>query len=136
MNSTRLRSLARVATDRPARYGKQLCAHMGRKIDAAWDEESATGRLVFARDGVEAGACLLACETDALVLSLESDAAEAEHLETVVGVHLARFGAKDSLVVAWDREGAPGSTQGPFTPEEVAERNRLKREARAQKERA
>ncbi|WP_115728140.1 DUF2218 domain-containing protein [Actinomyces culturomici] len=131
MNSTRLRSLARVATDRPARYGKQLCAHMGRKIDAAWDEGSSTGRLVFARDGVESGACRLTCDDDVLVPSLDTDPAEAERLETVVGVHLARFGAKDSLVAVWDREGAAGSTQGPFTPEEVAERNRLKREARA-----
>ena len=45
------RSVARVATARPARYGKQLAAHMSRKIAASWDEDAATGRLVFARGG-------------------------------------------------------------------------------------
>ena len=38
-------SSARVLTERPARYGKQLAGHMGRKITAVWDEESATGSV-------------------------------------------------------------------------------------------
>lgn len=45
------RSVARVATARPARYGKQLAAHMSRKIAASWDADADTGRLVFARAG-------------------------------------------------------------------------------------
>ena len=43
------RSVARVAAARPARYGKQLAAHMSRKIAASWDADADTGRLVFAR---------------------------------------------------------------------------------------
>ena len=42
------RSIARVTTDRPARYGKQLTGHMGRKITAVWDDD-ATGSLTFDR---------------------------------------------------------------------------------------
>ena len=39
-----------------------------------------------------------------------------DRLEHVVGVHLARFGSKDSLTVAWKREdGTEGTVQGPFS---------------------
>ena len=41
------RSVARVVTDRPARYGRQLTSHMGRKITTTWDEASSTGSLSF-----------------------------------------------------------------------------------------
>jgi len=63
-------SSARVLTERPARYGKQLAGHMGRKITAAWDEESATGSLEFNREGPTTGIVELSCDGDALVLRL------------------------------------------------------------------
>ena len=40
-----MRSIASVPTQRPARYGKQLVSHMGRKIKGSWDGES--GQLDF-----------------------------------------------------------------------------------------
>ena len=49
------RSTARVSTDRPSRYGKQLASHMGRKITGTWDEASQTGSLIFNRDGAATG---------------------------------------------------------------------------------
>ena len=49
------RSTARVTTDRPARYGKQLAGHMGRKITTAWDEDAETGSLAFDREGYRLG---------------------------------------------------------------------------------
>ncbi|KJK57772.1 DUF2218 domain-containing protein [Saccharothrix sp. ST-888] len=93
------RSEARVATDRPARYGKQLAAHMGRKIEAEWSEEAGRGRLVFG-----AGTATLAAESDALLLTVEGLAENLPGLEDVVGRHLVRFGARDELVVEWHRD--------------------------------
>ena len=107
-------SSARVLTERPARYGKQLAGHMGRKITAVWDEESATGSLEFNREGPTTGIVELSCDGDALVLRLSTTEEHLERLEEVVGVHLARFGAKQGMVVCWERgDGTPGTTQGP-----------------------
>ena len=123
-------STARVATDRPARYGKQLASHMGRKITGTWDEASQTGSLIFNRDGAATGVVELSCHDDILQLDLAADDAHLERLEQVTGIHLARFGAKEGLVVSWLRqEGTPGTTQGPLTPEDL-ERMRAEREAR------
>lgn len=40
-------STAKVDTDRPQRYAKQLAAHLGRRIETHWDEESGTGSVTF-----------------------------------------------------------------------------------------
>ncbi|GAA0702698.1 DUF2218 domain-containing protein [Kitasatospora atroaurantiaca] len=93
------RSEARVATDRPARYGKQLAAHMGRKIEAAWSEEAGRGELTFGH-----GTATLVAEPDALLLTVEGAAENLPGLEDVVGRHLVRFGARDELVVEWHRD--------------------------------
>ena len=124
------RSTARVSTDRPSRYGKQLAAHMGRKITTTWDETSQTGSLTFDREGAVTGVVELSCHDDILQLDLAADDAHLERLEQVTGIHLARFGAKEGLVVSWLRQdGTPGTTQGPLTPEDL-ERMRAEREAR------
>ncbi|MGW7023310.1 DUF2218 domain-containing protein [Streptomyces decoyicus] len=93
------RSHARVATDRPHRYAKQLAAHLGRRINATWDEESGQGRLAFPN-----GTGTLAAIPGALVLTVESSEPNLAALEDVVGRHLVRFGLKDELVVQWRRE--------------------------------
>lgn len=99
------RSDARVATDRPHRYAKQLASHLGRRIDAHWDEEAGRGTLAFGAGGTGT----LTAEPGALLLTVDGPAAEIERLEDVVGRHLVRFGAKDELVVEWRREGGePG----------------------------
>lgn len=121
---------ARVATDRPARYGKQLTGHMGRKIQAFWDEETESGRLLFDREGPVVGVVDLTCQDRALVLGLRTDAEHLEGLEHVVGIHLARFGAKDAMSVSWVREdGSRGTVQGPLSPQDM-ERMRAERQAR------
>ena len=124
------RSTDRVRTDRPSRYGKQLASHMGRKITTTWDEASQTGSLTFDREGTITGVVELSCHDDILQLDLAADDAHLERLEQVTGIHLARFGAKEGLVVSWLRQdGAAGTTQGPLTPEDL-ERMRAEREAR------
>lgn len=123
------RSIARVTTDRPARYGRQLASHMGRKITAVWDDD-ATGSLTFDREGVVTGVVGISCHDGVLQLILEADDEHLERLEHVVGIHLARFGAKDGLVVSWNhQDGTSGTTQGPLAPEDL-ERMRAEREAR------
>ena len=107
-------STARVATDRPARYGKQLAGHMGRKITTTWDDASGSGSLTFNRDGQTTGAAELTSEPGLLILTLHSNDDHLERLEDVIGRHLVRFGSKDELVVSWVRDdGQPGSTQRP-----------------------
>ncbi|MFI8460275.1 DUF2218 domain-containing protein [Kitasatospora sp. NPDC085464] len=92
-------STARVTTDRPGRYAKQLAAHMGRKIEAAYSEEAGRGTLVFG-----AGTATLEAQPDALLLTVEGERENLPGLEDVVGRHLVRFGARDELVVEWHRD--------------------------------
>ncbi|GLW75158.1 hypothetical protein Kpho02_74550 [Kitasatospora phosalacinea] len=107
------RSSARVSTDRPARYAKQLAAHMGRKVPAEWSEETGRGSLVFG-----AGRAELTAEDGALLLSVEGAEEALDRLEDVVGRHLVRFGTRDELVVAWQREGGEAGTVQRLTGEE------------------
>ncbi|MDH6438339.1 hypothetical protein M2158_006880 [Streptomyces sp. SAI-144] len=102
------RSEARVATDRPHRYGKQLASHLGRRSRTTWDEESGEGSLLFQNGGKGS----LTATEDALLLTLETESEHLDLLEGVVGSHLVRFGSKDELVVEWTRDsGEPGTTQ-------------------------
>ena len=124
------RSVARVATDRPDRYGRQLAAHMGRKITTAWDDASTTGSLSFNREGPVTGVVELACDDGALVLTLRTTEADLARLEQVTGIHLARFGHKEGLAVAWVRDdGTPGTPPGPLSEEDMV-RMRAERAAR------
>src|SRR4051812_24759066 len=101
------RSEARVSTDRPHRYAKQLAAHLGRKVQSSWDEETGLGSIVFSM-----GSATLTAETGVLLLAVEGEAGQLDNLEGVMGRHLVRFGAKDELVAAWTRDnGEPGSVQ-------------------------
>jgi hypothetical protein len=85
-NTPAITSRADVATDAPARYAKQLLAHLGRKLDFTTDSVTssatigdATGHIIVG-DGV---LTLLATGDD------ESAVARVEH---VLGSHLERFG--------------------------------------------
>ena len=101
------RSEARVVTDRPHRYAKQLAAHLGRKVESSWDEETGRGALTFS-----AGTATLTAEPGLLLLAVQGEAADLDRLEDVVGRHLVRFGSKDELVAEWHRDnGEPGSVQ-------------------------
>ena len=115
-----LASTASVPTQRAARYGKQLVSHMAHKITGFWDEEAGSGYLLFDREGPVLGRFDVIASPSVLRLELRTTPERAAHLEHVSGIHLARFGARDGLTIAWRRsDGSAGSTQGPLTPDEV-----------------
>ena len=122
-------------TQRAARYGKQLVSHMAHKITGVWDEEAGSGYLLFDREGPVLGRFDVIASPSDLRLELRTTPERAAHLEHVAGIHLARFGARDGLTIAWRRsDGSAGSTQGPLTPDEVEARarERAKRKAAGQ----
>ena len=122
---------ASVSTERAARYGKQLVSHMGHKITGSWDEETASGYLLFDREGPVLGRFDVIASASDLRLELRTEPKRADRLEFIVGIHLARFGARDSLAISWERtDGSEGTTQGPLTPEEVEAHTRAKKAAR------
>lgn len=103
-------STARVACERPGRYGKQLASHFSAKLDTNWDAEEGRGYLRF--DGDLAGTVELIAGEGVLLLQVDGAQDHIETLEEVVGRHLARFGARDGLVIEWHRPGGVrGTTQ-------------------------
>ena len=131
--STPLTSTATIPTQRAARYGKQLVSHMAHKITGFWDEEAGSGYLLFDREGPVLGRFDVIASPSVLRLELRTTPERAAHLEHVAGIHLARFGARDGLTIAWRRsDGSAGTTQGPLTPDEVEAyaRERAKKAAR------
>ena len=124
-------SVATVTTERAARYGKQLVSHMAHKITGSWDEEAGNGYLLFDREGPILGRFDVIASASDLRLELRTEPERADRLEFIVGIHLARFGARDSLAISWERtDGSEGTTQGPLTPEEVEAHTRAKKAAR------
>lgn len=101
-----VRQRAIVATDRPARYIKQLGSHMGRKLGTA---ELPDGiRLTFNRDGIFRGYGDLREIDGALVMEVRAESDElAAGLADVLDRHLVRFGEREELVVTF--EAVPAS---------------------------
>ena len=100
-------STATVATDRAARYGKQLVSHLGRRATAEWDEQTETGWIDFGETRAE-----LAAGPEALDIRLSAAPDAVGRMEDVVGRHLVRFGGRDELTVQWLRaDGTPGTRQ-------------------------
>lgn len=133
--STLLTSTATIPTQRAARYGKQLVSHMAHKITGFWDEDAGIGYLLFDHEGPVLGRFDVIASPSDLRLELRTTPERAAHLEHVAGIHLARFGARDGLTIAWRRsDGSAGTTQGPLTPDEVEARarERAKRKAAGQ----
>lgn len=86
---------ARVVTDRPHRYLKQLVSHMGRKVPARLDEQR--GSITFSL-----GSCLLAASTAHFDLIVRAHTAEAAAaVEDTIAGHLLRFATQDTLTVDW-----------------------------------
>jgi hypothetical protein len=100
-------SSARVATERPTRYLKQLCEHFadsgrrhsGQEFDVTFDDRE--GFINFAP--VISGSCRLnAREEGVLVLGARgTEQAALERVQRVVAKHLERFGQSDGLKVEW-----------------------------------
>jgi len=108
-------STAEVATERAARYGKQLASHLGHRLETQWDDGAGSGTITFAE-----GHCRVDATGTALLLRIGLDATVQpdsvrtvlDRMEDVVGRHLVRFGSRDELVVAWQRsDGSPASRQ-------------------------
>ena len=100
-------STATVATERAARYGKQLASHLGRRASAEWDEQAGTGWIDFGETRAE-----LSAASDALDIRLWAEPDAVARMEDVVGRHLVRFGARDELTVQWVRaDGSQGTRQ-------------------------
>jgi hypothetical protein len=98
-------STADVRTDRPARYGKQLVAHLSKHAEGEWDGQSGTGWVQFPGGRAELSA------GDA-VLHLRVEGADLARWEDVVGRHLVRFGTREELLAQWSRaDGTQGTTQ-------------------------
>ena len=95
-----LSSSAVVTTDTPARYAKQLLSHLGRKntVESMADAPDG-GRLVFAY-----GTATLRPQDGGLLLDAAAEDEEGlAHVEDVLARHLERFGARNELVVSWQR---------------------------------
>ncbi|SDH27819.1 hypothetical protein SAMN05421505_113117 [Sinosporangium album] len=90
-----MESIATVATDRPERYLKQLCSHLGRKIQADYTETE--GHLTFdmGRGVVSAGEGVLTMR------AIADDAESLAIVEDIIGRHLEGFGQRDNLKVIW-----------------------------------
>lgn len=102
-----------VPTARAGRYGKQLASHLGRKVTSEWDDTLGRGSVVF---GAGRGSAELIGEESGLrmriVLAPDAEPGTVDQLESVLGRHLVRFGARDELVVQWTRaDGTAGSEQ-------------------------
>ena len=100
-----VRQRAVVATERPARYIKQLGSHMGRKLGTA---ELPDGlRLIFNRDGIFRGYGDLRETDGALVREVRAESDEqAIGVAGVLERHLVRFGERDELAVTFEAVSA------------------------------
>lgn len=100
-------SSAVVATDKAARYAKQLVSHLGRRNGGDWSETEGRGWIDHGGGRTE-----VSTAAGGLALSLSTDDGDLDRLEDVVGRHLVRFGARDELRVQWSRaDGSPGTCQ-------------------------
>ena len=104
---TDLTTVADVATERPARYGKQLAAHLGRRMGSDWSDDDRAGWIQFG-----AGRAVLTCTESTLRIEITTEPGSVDTLEDVIGRHLVRFGSRDELVVDWQRgDGSRGTHQ-------------------------
>ncbi|MCZ2849847.1 DUF2218 domain-containing protein [Modestobacter sp. VKM Ac-2978] len=88
---------ADVATASPERYAKQLAAHLGRRSEIRQEPDGI--RIVL-----DAGDCLLRSREETLeLLATAPGTEELERVQSVVGSHLERFGARNELEVVWRR---------------------------------
>ena len=98
-----LHSRADVVTATPERYAKQLVSHLGRDEPFTTDGATSTVQWDTATASVIVGDGVLTLLADA------PDEAGVALVEDVLGGHLERFGARDGLVVGWQRRTAPSS---------------------------
>jgi hypothetical protein len=94
---------ARVRTEMPGRYMRQMCSHFGHKVQASCEEDA--GEVVF-----PFGTCRFRVLDGRLELAAEA-ASEAELLrvQEVIGKHLARFAWRETPSITWDAAPVPAA---------------------------
>jgi hypothetical protein len=103
-------STARVATERPTTYLKQLCEHFAderqrhsaQEFEVTFDDHA--GFISFAP--VVSGTCRLDARHEGVLVveASGSDQAALERVQRIVTKHLQRFGGSDGLTVEWVRD--------------------------------
>lgn len=96
------RSESRVSTAKASRYIAQLCKHFAHKITVDYDDSRGRADFPF-------GVCHMKATAEALVMRCEAPDPEAlKRVESVVGVHLARFAWREEPSVEWS-SAEPGA---------------------------
>ncbi|WP_080795643.1 DUF2218 domain-containing protein [Corynebacterium pacaense] len=121
-----LTSTARVATERPARYGKQLANHLAENFVSIWDADARRGSIKIRGQGPGADNPRLAFEGEAscdlvtgdgvLLIHIEAPAELIERCERILGGHLVGFGKREGLTCTFRR--GDGSQGGVFSAED------------------
>jgi hypothetical protein len=103
-------STARVATERPTTYLKELCEHFAderqrhsaQEFEVTFDGHE--GSINFAP--VVSGTCRLDARHEGVLVveASGSDQAALERVQRIVTKHLQRFGGSDGLTVEWVRD--------------------------------
>lgn len=97
MTDPPLTSRADVITDAPARYAKQLVAHLGRKLEFTTNGPTSTATLGAGTAQITVGDGVLT------LLAASSDEQGLATVEDVLGRHLEQFGQRNELAVTWIR---------------------------------
>jgi hypothetical protein len=95
---TELQAVARVTTERPERWIKQLVSHLSRRLQGSLDEETGVGTLT----GEGMAATLSPTEGGLLLEARAADQEQLDRIMQVVGGHLERFAAStEPMTVTW-----------------------------------
>ena len=97
---------ADVPTDAAARYGKQLVAHLGRKVEWTTEGPVSTAAIGGGTGIIEVGDGVLTLRAQA------PDTEALQRVQDVLGRHLERFGHRNELVVTWAVDPAAGRPAG------------------------
>jgi uncharacterized protein len=88
-------SRADVRTDAPARYAKQLVAHLSRKLHFTTDGATSTATIGDGTGHIITGEGVLT------LLATGDDESAVARVEHVLGSHLERFGRRNELIITW-----------------------------------
>jgi hypothetical protein len=95
--SPTLSSTAIVVTTRPERYLKQLASHLAQRIPVVQEGPRTMWTFPF-------GGCVGTATAETIEFRAEATTLDdLVRIEDVIGRHLERFGARDTLVVRWSR---------------------------------
>lgn len=103
-------STARVATEAPARYAKQLVSHLGRKAGARLLPDGSHELRLSAGIGK--------VRVEDLTLVMEAygvDESSLASVQDVLGRHLVRFGQREDLQVRWGAATVTAARAGADT---------------------